>query len=128
MAISVVRLGSARAPGEGVRMGTVRLPPRGVPKTRHAPDDWYDVWLPMLAPSVGLMNSFRASVTPTRWSTFARRYRAEMRRPDAAHLLAALAALSHKTNFSVGCYCEDETQCHRSLLQQLLEKHGATMR
>ena len=125
--IRIVRLGTPRHPDEGLRLGTVRRPPRGVPKERHATDDWYDTWLPTLAPSNELMAAGRASTTAKEWSAFVRHYRAEMKRPDAAHLLATLAALSHQTNFSVGCYCDDEEHCHRSVLRELLEEHGASI-
>jgi uncharacterized protein YeaO (DUF488 family) len=122
--IRVVRLGTARARDEGPRLGTVRRPPRGVPKSRFAKDNWYDVWLPMLSPSAPLVAQ---ALHGGSWSTFVRRYRAEMKRPDAAHVLDTLAALSHSTNFSVGCYCEDEKRCHRSVLRVLLEEHGANV-
>lgn len=125
MAIRIVQLGSARLRGEGVRLGTVRRPPRGVPRTRFASDDWFDVWLPNLAPSQELMSAGRSSTSPKSWKSFARRYEAEMNRPDASRVLDALAALSHSANFSVGCYCDDETHCHRSLLRELLARRGA---
>ncbi|HEX7707762.1 MAG TPA: DUF488 family protein [Thermoanaerobaculia bacterium] len=124
MAIRIVRLGSERKRGEGIRFGTVRRPPRGVPKARHSKENWYDTWLPMLSPSAELMKSARGG---TAWNTFTRRFHAEMKRPDAAHLLNALAALSHQTNFSVGCYCEDEEHCHRGILRELLEERGAAI-
>lgn len=127
MAIRVVRLGSPRTPGEGVRVGTVRRPPRGVPKAEHASRDFYDVWLPELAPSEGLVKQALHASDERAWRSFARRYRAEMKRPEAAHLLALLAALSHQTNLSVGCYCADEEQCHRSVLKALLLEHGARL-
>lgn len=127
MAIRVVRLGSPRTPGEGVRVGTVRRPPRGVPKAEHASRDFYDVWLPELAPSEGLVKQALHASDERAWRSFARRYRAEMKRPEAAHLLALLAALSHQTNLSVGCYCADEEQCHRSVLKALLAEHGARL-
>jgi uncharacterized protein YeaO (DUF488 family) len=121
MAIRVVRLGTPRLPGEGVRLGTVRRPPRGVRKGEYASRDFYDVWLPELAPSPELFAYAMAEpLTGKRWDTYARRYRAEMARPAAQHLLGLLAAMSRRTDFSVGCYCEDETHCHRSLLRQLL--------
>lgn len=125
MAIRIVQLGSARLRGEGVRLGTVRRPPRGVPRTRFASDDWFDVWLPNLAPSQELMSVGRSSTLPASWKRFARRYEAEMNRPDASRVLDVLAALSHSANFSVGCYCDDEARCHRSLLRQLLARRGA---
>lgn len=120
--IRIVRLGSPRVKGEGVRIGTVRRPPRGVPRKRFARDDWYDVWLPNLAPSEELRKTAHDD-----WRAFVRKYRAEMKRPENAHVLDTLAALSHATNFAVGCYCEDETRCHRSVLRELLEERGATL-
>ena len=125
MAIRVVRLGTARATGEGLRLGTVRRPPRGVPKAEHASRDFYDVWLPDLAPSENLVKQGLLASDERAWNTFVRRYRAEMKRPEAARLLALLAALSHTTNFSVGCYCESEDRCHRSVLRALLRERGA---
>ena len=125
MSIRIVRLGTPRAAGEGVRIGTVRRPPRGVPKTRHAADDWYDVWLPNLSPTADLVSEALASDSEKDWKAFVRHYRAEMKRPEASHLLDTLAALSHDANFSVGCYCEDETRCHRSILRELLAERGA---
>jgi uncharacterized protein YeaO (DUF488 family) len=127
MSIRVVRLGSAREPSEGLRIGTVRRPPRGVPKERFASDDWYDVWLPQLAPSADLVKEALASASPQEWQRFVKKYRAEMSTSDNARLLAFLAALSRTTNFSVGCYCEDETHCHRSVLRELLVAHGAML-
>jgi uncharacterized protein YeaO (DUF488 family) len=127
MSVRVVRLGSPRAPGEGLRIGTVRRPPRGVPKAEFSRQNWYDVWFPNLSPSVETMKLGQAATTPAQWSTFTRKYRAEMSAPDAAHALALLAALSHSTNFSVGCYCEVDDHCHRSILKQLLVEHGANV-
>ena len=127
MAIRVVRLGSPRAAGEGLRLGTVRRPPRGVPKAEHASRDFYDAWLPELAPSEELVKEARQAADERAWRAFERRYRAEMKRPEAARLLDLLAALSHQTNLSVGCYCEDESHCHRSVLRELLCEHGAEM-
>ena len=127
MTIRIVRLGSPRSPGEGLRIGTVRRPPRGVPKERFASDDWYDVWFPNLAPSAETMKRGQAVATDAAWAAFARRYRAEMAEPAPAHDLRLLAALSHTTHFSVGCYCEDERRCHRSLLRQLLADAGAAL-
>lgn len=127
MPIRVVRLGSARSPGEGLRIGTVRRPPRGVPKHRFARDDWYDVWLPELAPSAELVKQALAAETDAAWRAFVRRYRREMSTPAAARLLELLAALSHGTNLAVGCYCEDEARCHRSELRTLLEEAGASL-
>ncbi len=125
MAIHIVRLGTRRLPDEGLRIGTVRRPPRGVPKSEYAAQDWYDVWFPNLAPSVETMRLGQAAATPAQWTAFTRRYRAEMAMPEPRHDLELLAALSHTTDFSVGCYCEDEGRCHRSLLRQLLVEHGA---
>ena len=127
MAIRVVRLGSPRERGEGLRLGTVRHPPRGVPKDQHASRNFYDVWLPELAPSAELLRSGPASDPARRWSTFVKRYRREMASPDKTHLLRLLAQLSARTDFSVGCYCADEARCHRSVLRSLLEEHGATV-
>lgn len=125
MAIRVVRLGSPRAKGEGVRIGTVRRPPRGVPRTEFARQNWYDVWFPNLAPSDALLKQGQAAATDAEWRAFARRFKAEMAEPHAKHDLALLAALSRTTNFSVGCYCEDEARCHRSVLRELLVAAGA---
>lgn len=125
MTIRIVRLGSPRAADEGLRLGTVRRPPRGVPKSEFARRDFYDVWLPDLAPSEPLLKAFLGSTDEKDWRRFATRYRAEMKQPAAAHVLDVLAALSHQTNFSVGCYCADFTRCHRSLLQTLLTERGA---
>ena len=125
MSIRIVRLGTPRHPREGLRVGTVRRPPRGVPKDRFARDDWYDVWFPNLAPSLETMKQGLAVQTLPEWNAYRRKYLAEMSRPDAKHDLALLAALSHVTDFSVGCYCEDESRCHRSLLRQLLIENGA---
>ena len=125
MSVRVVRLGSPRAPGEGTRVGTVRRPPRGVPKAKFAADNWYDVWFPNLAPSVETMKLGQGATTPAEWAKFTKKYRSEMAAPDAAHAVALLATLSHTANFSVGCYCEDEQHCHRSVLKQLLIEQGA---
>ena len=127
MTIRIVRLGSRRARGEGLRIGTVRRPPRGVPKARYVADDWYDVWLPELAPSAALVKAALGARTPRAWQSFARRYRAEMARPESRRLLDLLAGLSHGTNLAVGCYCEDEARCHRSVLRELLAEHGAKL-
>jgi uncharacterized protein YeaO (DUF488 family) len=127
MSVRVVRLGTPRLPGEGTRIGTVRRPPRGVPKTQFSKQNWYDVWFPNLAPSVETMKLGLKAKSPAEWSTFARKYKAEMATPQAKHDLALLATLSHTTDFSVGCYCEDETRCHRSLLKQLLVENGAKL-
>jgi uncharacterized protein YeaO (DUF488 family) len=128
MAVRIVRLGSPRAPGEGLRIGTVRRPPRGVPKEAFASQDWYDVWFPTLAPSVETMKLGQAAGSAADWAAFARRYRAEMARPEAAHAIALLAALSQRTDFAVGCYCEHEARCHRSLLRELLAAQGAAVK
>jgi uncharacterized protein YeaO (DUF488 family) len=125
MAVRIVRLGTRRVPNEGLRIGTVRRPPRGVPKSRFAADDWYDVWLPNLAPAAETVKLAQGSSSTREWAAFARRYRAEMARPDASRVLDLLAALSHGTNFSVGCYCADESRCHRSILRRLLIERGA---
>jgi uncharacterized protein YeaO (DUF488 family) len=128
MAIRIVRLGTARARDEGLRLGTVRRPPRGVPKAQLATRDFYDVWVPEAAPSEVLLKAAKHSVDDERkWKTFVRRFRGEMKRPESARLLDLLAALSHGTNFSVGCYCADESRCHRSILRALLEERGATL-
>lgn len=127
MTVHIVRLGTPRAPGEGLRIGTVRRPPRGVPAARFAPDDWYDVWFPNLAPSVEVMKLAKAARTGKEWAAFARRFRAEMGRPDASRALDLLAALSRTADFSVGCYCEDEAHCHRSVLRALLAERGARL-
>lgn len=127
MSVRVVRLGSPRVPHEGLRIGTVRRPPRGVPKSEFSRQNWYDVWFPNLAPSVATMQLGLAAKTPAQWSAFARKYKAEMAEPAARHDIELLAKLSHTTHFSVGCYCEDEARCHRSLLQQLLQEAGAKL-
>ena len=125
MSVRIVRLGSPRSTGEGTRIGTVRRPPRGVPRTEFASQNWYDVWFPTLAPRLETMKLGLAATTPAQWNAFSRRYLAEMREPAARDALALLATLSHRTDFSVGCYCEDESRCHRSLLRRLLIEHGA---
>ena len=127
MSVRIVRLGSPRASGEGLRIGTVRRPPRGVPKGEIARRDWYDVWFPLLAPSLPAMQLGRAADDDAAWRRFVRAYRGEMARPDPAHAIALLAALSHTTDFAVGCYCEDEARCHRSLLRELLLTAGAQL-
>lgn len=125
MAIHVVQLGSRRVPGEGLRLGTVRRPPRGVPKSEYASRGFYDVWLPELAPSADLVKDAQQAADDRAWRAFERRYRAEMTRPEAARLLDLLAALSRDTNLAVGCYCADERRCHRSVLRALLADRGA---
>ena len=124
MPIAVLRLGSPRKPNEGVRLGTVRRPPRGVPKTEIAARDFYDVWLPILAPSQELVAFGQQAQDEQSWKAFARRYRAEMNRPEAGRVLDLLAALSRQTSFSLGCYCENAQRCHRSILKQLLAERG----
>jgi len=126
VAIWIVRLGTQRAQGEGLRLGTVRRPPRGVPKTEFASRNFYDVWLPELAPSEQLVKTARQSGDkPAAWQSFVKRYRSEMGRPEASHVLELLAALSHVAELSVGCYCEEESRCHRSVLRALLAERGA---
>ncbi len=127
MAVRVVRLGSARAAGEGIRIGTVRRPPRGVPKTEFATQNWYDVWYPNLAPSAETVKLGQEATTPAQWAAFARRYRAEMAAPENLRTIQLLAVLSRQTNFSVGCYCEQEDRCHRSVLRALLREQGAEL-
>ncbi len=125
MVVRVVRLGTERSKDEGTRIGTVRRPPRGVPKAEFASQNWYDVWYPNLAPSVETMKMAQAAETPAEWNAFVKKYKAEMAAPDAAHSIELLATLSHHNNFSVGCYCEDESHCHRSILRALLADKGA---
>ena len=125
MTIRVVRLGAHRSRGEGPRLGTVRRPPRGVPKSEHASRDFYDVWLPELAPSEALVKQGLGATDDRSWQRFVRRYRAEMGRPPASRLLVLLSMLSREADFSVGCYCPDESRCHRSVLKALLLEHGA---
>jgi uncharacterized protein YeaO (DUF488 family) len=126
--IRIVRLGTPRSTNEGLRLGTVRRPPRGVPKTDYARRDFYDVWVPELAPSPQLFSWVKSQpLTDARWRTYVRRYRAEMKRPEARRLIELLAALSASTNLSVGCYCEDESRCHRSLLRELFAEAGANV-
>ena len=128
MVVRVVRLGSARTDEEGTRIGTVRRPPRGVPKAKFASQDWYDVWFPNLAPSVETLKLGQEATTPAQWAAFKRKYRAEMAAPENGHAIALLATLSHQTNFSVGCYCENEARCHRSVLRALLIEKGARVK
>lgn len=127
MALRVVKLGSPRLKDEGPRIGTVRRPPRGVPKTEFAKQNWYDVWFPNLAPSVETMKLGQEAQTPAQWAAFTRKYRSEMASPDSSHAIELLAAMSHQANFSVGCYCADENHCHISVLRQLLLDKGATL-
>ncbi|MCX5810240.1 MAG: DUF488 family protein [Proteobacteria bacterium] len=125
MAVRIVRLGTARTEGEGTRIGTVRRPPRGVPKSRFASQNWYDVWFPNLAPSAETMKFGQEASTPAQWAAFVKKYRAEMATPENSRTLDLLAVLSHQSNFSVGCYCENEAHCHRSVLRALLAERGA---
>ena len=128
MPITIVRLGSPRRRGEGLRLGTVRRPPRGVRKAQYAGQNWFDVWLPNLSPSAALMRQTSIVSDRSSWRAFERRFKAELKRPEQSHLLDALAALSHVANFSIGCYCADEQRCHRSVLRSELEKRGAEIR
>jgi len=128
VAVRIVRLGSKRSPGEGTRIGTVRRPPRGVPKSQFAAQDWYDVWFPTLAPSDATVKLGQAAASPAQWTKFIRAYKAEMAKPDAGRALDLLAALSHHADFSVGCYCEVEDRCHRSVLRELLVERGAALK
>ena len=125
MAVRVIRLGSPRVKGEGTRIGTVRRPPRGVSKAAFASQDWYDVWFPNLAPSPETIKLGQGAATPAQWAAFAKQYRAEMASPENSHTLTLLAALSQQSDFSVGCYCQDEAHCHRSVLRALLVEKGA---
>ena len=123
--LRIVRLGTKRAPGEGLRIGTVRRPPRGVRKSAYASGNWYDVWLPNLAPTPATIKLGLSASNGAGWNRFAKRYRAEMAAPENSRVLDVLAALSHQSNFSVGCYCEEESRCHRSILRELLLDRGA---
>jgi uncharacterized protein YeaO (DUF488 family) len=127
MSIRIIRLGSPREKGEGLRVGTVRRPPRGVPKSDYAKRDFYDVWLPNLSPSPEVMKQGQSSQDEASWSLFKKKFRAEMNGPDASKILDLLAALSHQTNMSLGCYCEDESRCHRSVLREMLKERGASL-
>jgi uncharacterized protein YeaO (DUF488 family) len=127
MAARIVRLGTTRLRGEGLRIGTVRRPPRGVPKDKFASGNWYDVWLPELSPSEATVRLGQKAETDREWATFAKRYAKEMAAPSASRLLDLLAALSQSAEFSVGCYCEDEARCHRSVLRRLLKERGANL-
>jgi uncharacterized protein YeaO (DUF488 family) len=127
MSIRIVRLGSERLPGEGPRIGTVRRPPRGVPKSEFSSGNWYDVWYPNLAPSVETMKLGQAAADERGWAAFAKRYRSEMAEPEASRSLDLLATLSHGAHFSLGCYCEQESRCHRSILRELLQQRGAAL-
>ena len=128
MAIRIIQLGTRRQRGEGLRIGTVRRPPRGVRKAEYAKQGWFDVWLPNLAPSASLMRETSIRDVGADWSAFARRYQAELNQPAQSHLLDVLAALSHSTSFSVGCYCPDEQRCHRSILRRALKDRGAAVK
>jgi uncharacterized protein YeaO (DUF488 family) len=125
MSVRIVQLGSSRVRGEGLRIGTVRHPPRGVPKSEHARQNWYDVWFPELAPSAEAVRQAQRATTAREWAAFVKRYRREMAAPDRRRILDLLAAMSHHSNFSVGCYCEDESRCHRSILRALLAERNA---
>ena len=127
MAVRVIRLGTPRMPGEGTRIGTVRLPPRGVPKREYASRDWYDVWFPNLAPSLEAMKLAQAAASEAEWAAFVRKYRSEMATPENRHAIELLAVLSRQSDFAVGCYCEDERHCHRSVLKELLRESGALL-
>jgi uncharacterized protein YeaO (DUF488 family) len=128
MSISIVQLGSPRAADEGLRIGTVRRPPRGVPRTEFSTRDYYDVWLPNLSPDAELVKEAKAVASDAEWAAFAKKFRAEMNGSDAGKVLDLLAALSKTTHFAIGCYCEDESRCHRSILRQLLNERGALIR
>ena len=127
MSIRIIRLGSPRESGEGLRLGTVRRPPRGIPKSEYATRDFYDVWFPNLSPSKELMKKGRMSDDEPSWSVFRKKFRSEMSGPEASKILDLLAALSHQTNMSLGCYCENENRCHRSVLRELLMERGASL-
>ena len=127
MTIRIVRLGTDRFKGEGVRIGTVRRPPRGIPKSEYASRNWYDVWLPNLSPTSELMKLGRVAESDKEWASFVRKYRSEMANPEKSRILDLLAALSHDTNLSVGCYCKNDTRCHRSILRELLAERGAKL-
>ena len=125
MTIRIVRLGSDRHKAEGLRIGTVRRPPRGVPKSDYSSKNWYDIWLPNIAPSPELMKLGQKVKTEKEWITFVKKYRSELKDPDKSRIIDLLAALSHESNISVGCYCENEARCHRSILRELLYERGA---
>lgn len=127
MPIHVIQLGSARLPNEGTRIGTVRRPPRGVPKSEFASGNWYDVWYPNLAPSVDTMKLGQAVETEAQWQAFEKAFRREMKEPEASRSIDLLAALSRHANFAIGCYCENEARCHRSILKHLLQEAGASL-
>jgi uncharacterized protein YeaO (DUF488 family) len=127
MAVRIIQLGTPRHPDEGTRIGTVRRPPRGVPKTEFASGNWYDVWYPNLAPSAETMKLGQAADTPEAWRAFEKKFKAEMAQPDASRSIALLAAMSQQVNFALGCYCADEARCHRSILRHLLHEAGAQL-
>jgi uncharacterized protein YeaO (DUF488 family) len=127
VAIRIVRLGTKRFEGEGSRIGTVRIPPRGVRKSEYASQNWYDVWLPNIVPTSDLMKLGRTAESEKEWSAFVKKYRTEMTDPEESRIIDLLAVLSHDANFSVGCYCENEERCHRSILRELLEERGASL-
>jgi len=128
MTVRIVKLGATRHPGEGVRLGTVRRPPRGVKKTEYAKRDFFDVWLPNLSPSEELFRKKLVKEDGSGWEAFTQRFRAELKQPEKSYLLDVLAALSHTANFSIGCYCNDEKLCHRSILRDELQKRGALIK
>lgn len=127
MSVQIVRLGTTRKSNEGLRIGTVRRPPRGVKKSEYASQNWYDVWLPNVAPTAELMKQGQTAESDKEWSRFVKKYRSEISSPDKSRILDLLAALSHTSNFSVGCYCENESRCHRSILRELLVERGANL-
>jgi len=127
MTIRIVRLGTERKKGEGLRIGTVRRPPRGVPKSEYSSQNWYDVWLPNISPTPELMKLAHAVTTDKEWVSFAKKFRTELANPDKSRIIDLLAALSHESNISVGCYCENESRCHRSILRELLAERGAKL-
>jgi uncharacterized protein YeaO (DUF488 family) len=127
MSVQIVRLGTTRKSNEGLRIGTVRRPPRGVKKSEYASQNWYDVWLPNVAPTAELMKQGQTAESDKEWSRFVKKYRSEISSPDKSRILDLLAALSHTSNFSVGCYCENESRCHRSILRELLAERGAKL-
>ncbi|MGV3743228.1 MAG: DUF488 domain-containing protein [Burkholderiaceae bacterium] len=128
MTINIIQLGTPRSPGEGLRLGTVRRPPRGVRKGEYARKNFYDVWMPQLAPSAELLKEWKEIADESEFAVFERKFKREMTAPDAARLLDFLVALSHQTNLSLGCYCKDESSCHRSILRKLLQERGADIR
>jgi uncharacterized protein YeaO (DUF488 family) len=127
MSVQIVRLGATRKSNEGLRIGTVRRPPRGVKKSEYASQNWFDVWLPNVAPTAELMKQGQTAESDKEWSRFVKKYRSEISSPDKSRILDLLAALSHTSNFSVGCYCENESRCHRSILRELLAERGAKL-